>query len=457
MKVGKREIRRRIAGAKAEIPRGYPLGEGLGYTRPIMSPVEQARPVRSWPKWARFLRWVAGRLTLAVPFALFFGFLAGGSWAAYVRGFQASLLFSFFISIAIKANEVYVLPRLFGEEEPRGGRLLFHMSTFVVSSMGAAILAALVANLTVLPGFLGSGRSITIFLLYSLVFCTMFMGIGYALSYQRAYLERVRNEEQMKARIEAELRTAASIQRALLPGNRALPAFVEAAAAALPSRTIAGDFLDYFELPGGRLAFLLGDVSGKGPPAAILAAALQGMFSSVAETEECPMDAISRVNRALVRREVESRFATVFHGLLSADGALVTCNAGHNPPLLLRAAGGSEWLDRAGFLLGIFEHAIFDEAPTQLEDGDTLVLFSDGVAEAANYADEQFGEARLLAAVTSVRRESAAAVVEALLGSVRAFVGGAQQADDITVLVIRYRANGARPRADAGEETIAPA
>jgi sigma-B regulation protein RsbU (phosphoserine phosphatase) len=198
-------------------------------------------------------------------------------------------------------------------------------------------------------------------------------------------------------RVEHDIRTALAIQQALMPTSRRLPPLFDVAGAALPSRSISGDFLDYFESPGGRLAFVLGDVSGKGPASALLAAAIQGMFTSVAESEEHPADAIRRVNRALVRRAGHSKFATVFHGLLTPDGNLYACNAGHDPPLLLRGGGRSEWLQGGGLLLGIFEEAVYEDVSVRLSPGDALVLFSDGVTEAAGPDGEMFGEERVLA------------------------------------------------------------
>jgi sigma-B regulation protein RsbU (phosphoserine phosphatase) len=253
---------------------------------------------------------------------------------------------------------------------------------------------------------------------------------------------RVREEERFKARVEHEMRTAAAMQQALMPMNRPVAPLFDVAGAALPGRTISGDFLDYFELPGARLAFVLGDVAGKGPASALVAATIQGMFSAVSESEERPADAIRRVNRALVSRAVQSKFATVFHGLLLGDGRLYACNAGHNPPLLLRADGRSEWLTVGGLLLGVFDQATYEEEPAHLAPGDTLVLFSDGVSEAVGPGGTMFGEERILTCLEAARRLSAAQVLDRLLVDVQTFAAGEPQADDITVLVVRYAGDG---------------
>ena len=213
------------------------------------------------------------------------------------------------------------------------------MASYVAAAMLGAVLAGVIVNWLVLPGFLGSTHSIVAFFMFSVLFCALFTGIAFAFRFHGAFIARVRSEEQYKTRVEHEIRTALAIQQALMPTSRRLPPLFDVAGAALPIRSISGDFLDYFESPGGRLAFVLGDVSGKGPASALLAAAIQGMFTSVAESEEHPADAILRVNRALVRRAGHSKFATVFHGLLTPDGNLYACNAGHDPPLLPRGAG----------------------------------------------------------------------------------------------------------------------
>jgi serine phosphatase RsbU (regulator of sigma subunit) len=392
------------------------------------------------PPWPLVLRILVLPLLYAVPFALFFGFLLGGQPSSYARAYKASLVFSAVINVAVMANGRWLARWVGGGvgTVATPGRAVWQAASFALASMTGAAMAGVLVHLFVVPGFLGSTRSVIAMLVFSALFSALFVGIFYAVHFHRAYLERVRSEEQVKARIEHEMRTAAAIQQALLPIGRTLPPLFEVAGAALPSRSISGDFLDYFELPGGRLAFVLGDVAGKGPAAALMAAAIQGMFTSVADSEERPADAMDRVNRALVRRSVQSKFATVFHGLLLADGRLYACNAGHNPPLLVRAGGETQWLATGGLLLGVFEQATFEEQPVHLAPGDTLVLFSDGVTEAEAPGGEMFGEERLLHGVVAARAFPAAGILGHILEEVRTFGAGSPQADDITVLVVRY-------------------
>ena len=240
-----------------------------------------------------------------------------------------------------------------------------------------------------------------------------------------------------KARMEQELNSAAEIQRQLLPESRRSGAFFDAAGASIPCRSIGGDFFDYIDLPDGTFGVAVADVAGKGAPAALLTAVLQGVFASQASSGSTPANTLSRVNQALIRRSVESRFATALYAVIGQDGRLTYCNAGHNPPLLLRKNDVVR-LDKGGLILGLFEHATFEEETIRLEPGDLLVAFSDGVTEAMSATGEEYGEPRLLECVEANRDKSVPDVLDCILTSVRAFTAGAVQSDDVTALVVRY-------------------
>jgi sigma-B regulation protein RsbU (phosphoserine phosphatase) len=269
--------------------------------------------------------------------------------------------------------------------------------------------------------------------------------------FQRRFADRVRAEAEAKAKDEQELRIAGEIQRALLPGHPRSTRAFSAAGAAIACRTIGGDFFDYFDLPGGRLGFALGDVAGKGPPAALLAAMVQGIFTSHVGDDEGPARTIERVNRVLSRRIVEGRFATIFYAVLSPEGRLVSCNAGNNPPLLVGRDGAVRRLERGGLPIGPFADTTFEEEVTPLEHGDTLVLYSDGVSDATDPNDEPFGEDRLLASLERARGLAPQALIEQVLGDVRTFAADRPQFDDITLLVVQYVGRGS-----AEEESAVP-
>jgi sigma-B regulation protein RsbU (phosphoserine phosphatase) len=238
------------------------------------------------------------------------------------------------------------------------------------------------------------------------------------------------------------MRIAAEIQQALLPKPRASLGFVEAAAASVPCRSIGGDFFDYIDQVGSSFGFTLGDVAGKGPPAALMSAMMQGMFAAQAPAAEGPASAITRFNKALCRRGIEARFVTLLFGVLMPDGKLTYCNAGHNPPMVLGTRGVRR-LEAGGPVVGLLEAAPYSQATEQLDTGDVIVLFSDGVSEAFNLAGEDFGEGRLLDVARGAGGTSSQALVDQIVAAVRAFTKGAAQSDDITVMVIRYLGAGA--------------
>jgi steroid delta-isomerase-like uncharacterized protein len=234
-----------------------------------------------------------------------------------------------------------------------------------------------------------------------------------------------------------ELKLAGEIQRALLPQTGYSADGFDVAASSVPCRAIGGDFFDYFTLSDGALAFVLGDVTGKGPSAALLAAVLQGIFTANSHRGLGPAMAISEANDALMRRAIRARFATAIYAVLSRDGRLAYCNAGHNAPILIRPCG-VERLESGGPILGVLERATFAEARVELEPGDLLVAFTDGVTEARNSEGEEFGEERLLACVERHRKLAPQALLESLLAAVQHFSAAPGQRDDLTVLVLRY-------------------
>ena len=248
---------------------------------------------------------------------------------------------------------------------------------------------------------------------------------------------RLYREAMEKAKIDEELRTASKIQQALLPSPRREGAFYRAVGASVPSRAIGGDFFDYLDLSGDAFGFALGDVTGKGPSAALVTAVIQGIFGSQMGTAVTPAELISLVNRVLLARRVESRLATVFFGSMTPRGRLVYCNAAQNPPLLF---SGGRWdrLDIGGTLLGAFAEAVYEQGERQLMPGDTIVLFSDGIAEALNVEGEDFGEQRIREAVALRIAEPVEVILEHLLGTLEEFTRGIPQADDLTAVVVRY-------------------
>ena len=259
-----------------------------------------------------------------------------------------------------------------------------------------------------------------------------------ALAIENARLYR---EALDKAKFEQELKVAAAIQQSLLPAANHPGTFFTTAAASEPCRAVGGDFFDYVDLASGHFGCILGDVAGKGSPAALLAAAVLGMFSSEATYQTSPAELITRLNRGLFRRAVEARFLTTFYGVLTGNGQFTYTNAGHNAPILV-SPSGLRRLETGGVVLGLFEQARFEEETVTLLPGDLIVIFSDGVTEALNLAEEEYTDDRLLACVDAHRGQAPEAMLAALLADVRAFSAGANQSDDVTVVLVRYDGPG---------------
>lgn len=260
---------------------------------------------------------------------------------------------------------------------------------------------------------------------------TMATEAGVAIENARLYRQTLE-----QARIEHELRIAAEIQRALLPPGRHSGAFYEAMATSLPSRAIGGDFFDFTQRPDGSFGFAVGDVSGKGPAAALLTAKIQGLLGAGADTGT-PAEVMNIVNRGLTRRAIEAKYATVFGATLTPSGTLIFCNAGHNPPLLFARAGVRR-LESGGMPVGMFDFAEYSDTTATLEGGDVLVVYSDGVTEALNVDGQEYGEERLTALVAERRGEDAGAILDAIVRDVQAFSRGAAQHDDVTAMVVKF-------------------
>lgn len=243
-----------------------------------------------------------------------------------------------------------------------------------------------------------------------------------------------------KERMAGELAIAHDMQMSILPhGLPCLPG-VETSGICMPAREVGGDFYDASLLDDGRLFFIIGDVSGKGVPAALYMAMSTTLARSAARDGCGPEEVLQRINRELCQGNDACMFATILCGVIDpATGGVHLANAGHTLPVVLRADGSTGFIHLApGMVAGYLEELVFSGEELQLSPGDTLLLYTDGVTEAMNMEDELFGDVRLLAAL-SPSPVDAAGVTAAVQSAVAGFVRDAPQADDITMLVIRYR------------------
>jgi serine phosphatase RsbU (regulator of sigma subunit)/pSer/pThr/pTyr-binding forkhead associated (FHA) protein len=249
---------------------------------------------------------------------------------------------------------------------------------------------------------------------------------------------RLYREALDKAKLEQELKVATAIQQSLLPPSNRLGSFFTTAAASVACRAVGGDFFDYVDLPNGEFGFIVGDVAGKGSPAALLAAAVLGMFSAEATYQPSTSPLMARLNHGVCRRGIEGRFLTAFYGMMTSGGLFTYTNAGHNAPVLVSASSGVRRLETGGVVLGLFEHAAFEEETLTLAPGDFIVAFSDGVTEALNEAGEEYMDGRLLACIERHKARAPQEILEALLADVRTFAGDTAPNDDVTIVMVRY-------------------
>lgn len=250
---------------------------------------------------------------------------------------------------------------------------------------------------------------------------------------------RLVEKERQRQRLEQELNIAREIQQALIPHGFRNFDFLAVAGIHTPCHAVGGDYFDVFPLDASRTAILVADVSGKGLGAALLTTMLQGAFSGMTIGAE-PVEVIRRMNRFLCEHAEVGRYATMFFGILDATGKLVYISAGHPSPLVLREGNVTDLTTEGSFPVGLIPEADFEAKTAALEDGDTLVLFSDGVTEAVNREEEMFGTARLREALSGTQGASLEQLQKAVLSALEKFASGASQADDITLLIVRYRA-----------------
>jgi serine phosphatase RsbU (regulator of sigma subunit) len=256
-----------------------------------------------------------------------------------------------------------------------------------------------------------------------------------AIRIENARLAEVEQAERIMAR---DLSQAAEIQGRMLPEKAPVVPGADLAGFNMACRTVGGDYYDFFTYPDGRVALALGDVSGKGMPASLMMMALHARVQVLAEDPGNLAHFMTRINKATCAKCPSNRFITFFFSVLNAvTGELAYANAGHNPPILVRANGDAEMLEGGGPVLGVLSIAPYSEMHAQLDHGDMLVLYSDGVTEANNPAYEEFDEERFIEVLKTHRTLPATEIVQAVIQAVTEFAAGAPQADDITLLVAK--------------------
>ena len=247
---------------------------------------------------------------------------------------------------------------------------------------------------------------------------------------------RLREEAILKAKIDEELRTAYTIQSRLLP--RDLPRIdgYTFAGTNKPCKTVSGDYFDVIVRPGGRIYFIVADVSGKGITAALVMSGLATAFSIFTRTDPSPAELVTNLNETMAPKTAPTKFATLVAGVLDpATGTIEYANAGHVPPLVI-GVNGVETLGSTDLVVGLFDTAKYRTQRVTLGRGDSLVLFTDGVTEAENAREEQLGLPSVADLLRAFHRSAAGTILETIEGHVQSFIGDTALGDDVTLLAI---------------------
>lgn len=257
------------------------------------------------------------------------------------------------------------------------------------------------------------------------------------------YIRQLTETTAARERMESELKIAHDIQMSILP--KTFPPFptreeFDLYALIAPAREVGGDFYDFFQLGDNLLCFVIGDVSGKGVPAALFMAITKTLIKSFAKEDVTPDAILSHVNQELAAENETCMFVTLFCGLFDMkSGEIQYTNAGHNPPLVIKKDGTAEWLPRTKSLVaGAMQEIQYECERIRLSPGDSMFLYTDGVTEAMNHSDELFSEERLAKALSDSAEMEIKAVIGKIMDAIYRFSDGAPQSDDITMMMIRY-------------------
>ena len=242
-----------------------------------------------------------------------------------------------------------------------------------------------------------------------------------------------------KGRLEHELQLAREIQQGLLPRRMPVLAGYEIYAFWQSAREMAGDFYDAFQLSDDTFGVIMADVSDKGAPAALFMAVARTMIRSYAYAGLSPKDTLSQTNDFILDDAESGMFVTVYHSVFASDGSSTHINAGHNPPLLFHGATNEAvYMSQGGRAIGWFPDNPLHESHLQLQAGDLIVYYTDGLTDAENPDGENFGEERLAAAVIEAGGQSAEGVLNHIVAAVEKFAQGVPPFDDLTLMVVRY-------------------
>jgi sigma-B regulation protein RsbU (phosphoserine phosphatase) len=306
----------------------------------------------------------------------------------------------------------------------------------MLASLAATMLAGWLVHRFVLPGMLGDFRSLAVLGMYAVLFATLMTSLVLVWQFHQSSIAH--------ARAARDLELARQIQHSFLPEAFPTSPRIEVHAVNVPSRGVSGDFYDAVPV-GSALLLAIADVEGKSIPAALLTAMLQASLRTQTDSVASVAAIAGNINTLVCRRVgTLQQFATFFLARVEEDGWMTFANAGHNPPMLFRATGDRTLLEQGGMMFGVMEGAPYQEEGVQLQPGDRVVLYTDGITERTNPQGEEFGTERLTALVWSLSPDlPAREVTGRVLLALDQFSDGVEPADDQTLMVLRVRASHA--------------
>jgi sigma-B regulation protein RsbU (phosphoserine phosphatase) len=249
---------------------------------------------------------------------------------------------------------------------------------------------------------------------------------------------RLYEEEQKLVALEEDLKTARRIQQSLLPKENPTIQGIEILGHSIPAKEVGGDYYDFIRIDDSHLGIAIADVVGKGTPAALLMANLQACLRGQALENRSVKDTVSKVNFTMCKFMEMGKFITLFYGILDIKNKTFTCtNAGHNFPFLLEGDGNIKTLEKGGIVLGTLDNCVYEEETVQLNPGDLMLLYTDGITEAANEKNEMFEEQRLLELLKNNQRVSTQELSRKIIDDVISFQGSLPQSDDLTLVLIK--------------------
>ncbi|HEY0759484.1 MAG TPA: PP2C family protein-serine/threonine phosphatase [Acidisarcina sp.] len=370
-------------------------------------------------------------------------------WALQVHSSMLLLLaLTLVLGNVANAISLFAQPRF--AALPGSRKWIANLGLLAVAGAVAAVLVQLLLFTLrggALRNFAWTGTDVRVSVLITVVISVVAYGAGQFFTDTKTRLESQNRELQGQVQFglvreqaqEAELESAQEIQMHLLPRDTPQVPGFKIACAWQPAKSVSGDYFDVFPLGEGRLALVLADVSGKGIGAALLMANLQASVRAFAQDAVSPSELCSRLNKALCSNIAPGKFVTLFYGIVDASTKEFSYeNAGHCLPLMVRADGSILMPASYSGVLGLFSHWTYQDSALQFEPGDSLLIVTDGVLEAANQNDEEYGYQRLIALVQRQRREAAATAHDlrkAILGDVSSFCNGVFQ-DDASLIVV---------------------